>query len=61
VNRGTEGKWKNPSTGTYIEPTTYFLNAMSLLTSSQQSVAGWDNITGLGAVSNATNFINAIQ
>ena len=61
VNQGTEGKWKNPSTGTYIEPTTYFLNAMSLLASSQQSVAGWDNITGLGAVSNASNFITAIQ
>jgi subtilase family serine protease len=61
VNQGTEGKWKNPSTGTYIEPTTYFLNAMSLLASSQQSVAGWDNITGLGAVSNAGNFITAIQ
>ncbi|HEU5270175.1 MAG TPA: S53 family peptidase [Jatrophihabitans sp.] len=61
VNEGTEGKWKNPSTGTYVEPTTYFLNAMSLLTSTQQSVAGWDNVTGLGAVSNAGNFINAIQ
>ncbi|HST46400.1 S53 family peptidase [Jatrophihabitans sp.] len=61
VNRGTEGKWKNPSTGTYIEPTTYFLNGMSLLPSSQQSVAGWDNITGLGAVANASNFITAIQ
>jgi len=61
VNEGTEGKWKNPSTGAYTEPTTYFLNAMSLLASSQQSVAGWDNITGLGAVSNASNFINAIQ
>jgi subtilase family serine protease len=61
VNQGTEGKWKNPSTGAITEPTTYFLNGMSLLASSQQSVAGWDNITGLGAVSNATNFINAIQ
>lgn len=61
VNEGTEGKWKNPSTGAITEPTTYFLNGMSLLASSQQSVAGWDNITGLGAVSNATNFINAIQ
>ena len=61
VNEGTEGKWKNPSTGTYIEPTTYFLNAMSLLASSQQSVAGWDNITGLGAVASASNFISAIQ
>ncbi|MFL6161285.1 MAG: protease pro-enzyme activation domain-containing protein [Jatrophihabitantaceae bacterium] len=61
VNEGTEGKWKNPSTGTYIEPTTYFLNAMSLLPSTQQSAAGWDNVTGLGAVSNASNFITAIQ
>lgn len=61
VNEGTEGKWKNPSTGTYIEPTTYFLNAMGLLVSSQQSVTGWDNVTGLGAVSNASNFITAIQ
>jgi subtilase family serine protease len=61
VNQGTEGKWKNPSTGAITEPTTYFLNGMSLLASSQQSVAGWDNITGLGAVANASNFINAIQ
>lgn len=61
VNQGTEGKWRNPSTGTYVEPTTYFLNGMSLLASTQQSVAGWDNITGLGAVSNASNFITAIQ
>jgi subtilase family serine protease len=61
VNEGTEGKWKNPSTGAITEPTTYFLNGMSLLASSQQSVAGWDNITGLGAVSNASNFINSIQ
>ncbi len=61
VNQGTEGKWKNPSTGAITEPTTYFLNAMGLLASSQQSVTGWDNVTGLGAVSNASNFINAIQ
>jgi subtilase family serine protease len=61
VNEGTEGKWKNPSTGAITEPTTYFLNGMSLLASSQQSVAGWDNVTGLGAVSNASNFITAIQ
>lgn len=61
VNEGTEGKWKNPSTGAITEPTTYFLNAMSLLVSTQQSVAGWDNVTGLGAVSNASNFITAIQ
>jgi subtilase family serine protease len=61
VNQGTEGKWKNPSTGAVTEPTTYFLNGMSLLPSSQQSVAGWDNITGLGAVSSASNFITAIQ
>ena len=61
VNQGTEGKWKNPSTGAITEPTTYFLNGWNLLTSSQQSVAGWDNITGLGAVANAGNFIAAIQ
>jgi hypothetical protein len=41
--------WKNPSTGAVTEPTTYLLNAMSLLPSTQQSAAGWDNITGLGA------------
>ena len=28
VNQGTEGKWKNPSTGAITEPTTYFLNGM---------------------------------
>ncbi|MGI8667511.1 MAG: S53 family peptidase [Jatrophihabitans sp.] len=61
VNRGTEGKWTNPSTGAVTEPTTYFLNAETLLVSSQKSVAGWDNLTGLGAVSNAANFISAIQ
>ena len=61
VNQGTEGKWKNPSTGAITEPTTYFLNGMSLLASTQQSVAGWDNITGLGAVANASSFITAIQ
>jgi subtilase family serine protease len=61
VDRGTEGKWTNPSSGAVTEPTTYFLNAEGLLVSSQKSVAGWDNLTGLGAVSNAANFITAIQ
>ncbi len=61
VSQGTEGKWTNPSTGAVTEPTTYFLNGQGLLASSQKSVAGWDNITGLGAVSNASAFISAIQ
>ena len=61
ITRGTEGKWTNPSTGAVTEPTTYFLNGQSLLNSSQKSVAGWDNITGLGAVSDAASFIAAIQ